>query len=155
MEEVASAAKRMSQGKSAGGDGVAPEFWNVLAGSPDTLAVLGDLLNRCWSSKQIPAEWRHATIVTLFKKGDPTLPDNYRPISLLAVGHKVFAALLHRRLINGGAEDRMRESQYGFRPKRGTADALLLVRRMIDAAHQSNTGGLLLLMLDWAKLLTD
>ena len=45
----------------------------------------------------------------------------------------------------------MRESQNGFRPKRGTADALMLIRRMIDAAHQSNDGGMIILLLDWAK----
>ena len=45
----------------------------------------------------------------------------------------------------------LRNSQFGFRPRRGTADALMLVRRMIDAALSNNSGGLVLLLLDWAK----
>jgi len=101
--------------------------------------------------KAIPDSWRRAKVVLLFKKGDAALPANYRPISLLPVGYKVLASMLHHRLIGGGADARMRDSQYGFRPGRGTADALMLVRRMIDAAHVNNSGGMLLLMLDWAK----
>ena len=119
----------------------------------DTCALqeLLELCRRCWDEKSIPQSWRCASVVLLFKKGDASLPQNYRPISLLAVGYKVLAALLHQRLLLGGAEDRMHTSQYGFRPKRGTSEALMIVRRMIDAAHQSGSGGLLLLMLDWAK----
>ena len=79
------------------------------------------------------------------QEGDATLPSNYRPISLLAVGYKVLASRLHKRLLDGGCERRMRESQFGFRPKRGTSDALMLVRRMVDAAHMNNRGGLLFL----------
>ena len=45
----------------------------------------------------------------------------------------------------------MHASQFGFCPRRGTSDALMVVRRMIDAAHQCSTGSLHLLMLDWAK----
>eukprot|EP00959_Pyramimonas_sp_CCMP1952_P387492 8120730-Pyramimonas_sp.AAC.1 len=59
--------------------------------------------------------------------------------------------MLHQRLLRGGAESRMRQSQFGFRPRRGVADARMLVRRMIDAALLNNSGGLILLLLDWAK----
>eukprot|EP00959_Pyramimonas_sp_CCMP1952_P244280 5106286-Pyramimonas_sp.AAC.1 len=45
----------------------------------------------------------------------------------------------------------MRSSQFGFRPGRGTADALMLIRRIIDAAHSSRNDGIVLLLLDWAK----
>ena len=109
------------------------------------------MCQRCWDEKSLPDAWRIASVVLLFKKGDTALPQNYRPISLLAVGYKVLAALIHRRLLQGGCEERMRPSQYGFRPGRGTADALMLARRMIDAAHLHNSGGLLFLLLDWAK----
>eukprot|EP00959_Pyramimonas_sp_CCMP1952_P141373 2959019-Pyramimonas_sp.AAC.1 len=59
--------------------------------------------------------------------------------------------MLHQRLIRGGAEARTRDSQFGFRPRRGAADALMLVWRMIDAAHNTQHGVLILLMLDGAK----
>ena len=80
-----------------------------------------------------------------------TLPQNYRPISLLPVGYKVLAALIHQRLIECGVDDSICSSQYGFRPKRGCGDALMIIRRMIDAAYESTREGLMMVFLDWAK----
>lgn len=79
------------------------------------------------------------------------MPSNYRPISLLAVAYKVLAALLFNRLKTGGTEGRIRESQCGFRPRRGTSDALFLARRIIDATLEDQDGHLYLLLLDWSK----
>ena len=74
-----------------------------------------------------------------------------RPIPSLPVGYKVVAALIHHRLIAGGADDKITASQFGFRPKRNCMDALMVVRRMIDAATEQKQHGLLMIFLDWAK----
>ena len=87
----------------------------------------------------------------LFKKGDATLPENYRPISLLPTGYKVLASLIHQRLIDGGVDAKIRELQCGLMPKRNCSDTLMLVRRMIDAATEAKEDGLLMVFLDWAK----
>ena len=151
MEELKLALRKLSAGKAAGPDNIPPDFWKHLKYDEDARGELLGLCQRCWCEKALPDSWRRANIVLLFKKGDASLPANYQPIALLPVGYKVLASILFRRLVQGGAEERMRGSQYGFRPERGTSDALMVVRRMIDAAHQSSTGSLHLLMLDWAK----
>ena len=151
LVELQTILRRLKQGKAPGGDDISPDFWRAVSDDEGATTQLLSLCQRCWNEKSLPSSWRCATVVLLFKKGDAALPQNYRPISLLAVGYKVLAALLHRKLLEGGSEQRMRASQYGFRPKRGTADALMVVRRMIDAAHQDHSEGLLLLFLDWAK----
>ena len=87
----------------------------------------------------------------LFKKGDSSLPENYRPIALVPVGYKVLASLIHQRLLDSGIDQFIWPSQYGFRPKRGCADALMVIRRMIDATYNANTTGLAMVFLDWAK----
>ena len=104
------------------------------------------LCNHCWEDQNIPKAWRLAKVVLLFKKGDASLPENYRPISLLPVGYKILAALIHQRLIDGGVAEKITASQFGFRPKRGTGDALMIMRRVIDAAHMANTGGISILL---------
>ena len=109
------------------------------------------LCNHCWEDQNIPKSWRIAKVVLLFKKGDSSLPENYRPISLLPIGYKVLAALIHRRLLDGGVDQKIRETQYGCRPKRNCADALTLVKRIIDAAHEQRTESLCMIFLDWAK----
>ena len=141
----------LQSSRASGHDGVLPEFWKALASDEEALAVLLGLCNLCWSQKKIPTPWRQATVVTLFKKGDTSLPQNYRPISLLCVAYKVLAALLLARLKLGGVEGRLHDSQYGFRPRRGTSHALYLVRRLIDAAIDDREGSLYLVLLDWSK----
>ena len=41
------------------------------------------LFNLSLSLGEVPANWKLANIAAVFKKDDPTLPCNYRPISLL------------------------------------------------------------------------
>ena len=74
---------------------------------------------------------------------------NYRPISLLCVTYKLIAFLLLRRLQDGGAETRLSDSQFGFRRKRGTADAIFIARRWIEQAIALRGGRVALLALDW------
>ena len=79
------------------------------------------------------------------------LPENDRPISLLNLGYKLFAALVHKRLVEGGAEDRLSASQFGFRSGRSTVDAIFMLRRQLDLAWAQRGGRLVVLALDWAK----
>ena len=151
MDELMRALKALSVSKAAGPDGIYPEFWKFLSASEDACESLLDLCAECWKQKRIPAEWKTAKVVLLYKKGDASLPENYRPISLLAVGYKVLAWMLQKRLQNGGAEDRIRSTQFGFRPNRGTVDAITIARRIFDAAYAAEEPGALAILLDWAK----
>jgi hypothetical protein len=87
----------------------------------------------------------------LYKKGDIESCDNYRPISLISVTYKLLATLLLKRLQDAGAEDRLTESQYGFRRHRGTVDAIHAARCFIELAWAQRGGHIALLALDWAK----
>ena len=131
--EVKAALKHLKAKRAAGNDEVPPELWKALVSDDAAVLLLTELLNKVWEQKQIPDNWRLASVVSIFKKGDTSMPENYRPISLLVVGYKVLASILIDRLKRGGSEDRIRKSQYGFRAGRGTGDALFLARRMIDA----------------------
>ena len=102
----------------------------------------------CWAQSQIPQSWHKSSVIALFKKSDPTLVQNYRPISLLQVGYKIFAALILHRLKTAGAEHRIWPSQFGFRTGRGTTDALCMIRRLIDKALETKNESLLILALD-------
>eukprot|EP00959_Pyramimonas_sp_CCMP1952_P289243 6049372-Pyramimonas_sp.AAC.1 len=108
----------MKSRKAAGPDDIPPEFWKAVGQNDYACEALLQMCVKCWEQKNLPKAWRTANVSLLFKKGDATLPSNYRPISLLAVGYKALATMIHNRLVQGGAEGRMRESQFGFRPKR-------------------------------------
>ena len=59
--------------------------------------------------------------------------------------------MLQKRLQEGGAERRIRDTQFGFRPRRSTTQALAIVRRMLDGAYAAGQPGLMALFLDWSK----
>ena len=99
----------------------------------------------------VPDSWHKAIITAIFKKGDVSSCENYRPISLLQVGYKIYAAVLLQRLKSAGAERRVWKTQFGFKSNRGTSDALFVARRLLDDAWASRDGQLIFLALDWAK----
>ena len=86
-----------------------------------------------------------------YKKGDSALCDNYHPISLLAVGCKLFAAMPLRRLKRAGAEHCAWRTQCFLKSGTGTVDALFMTRRIVEGAWAERGGSAVLLALDWAK----
>ena len=90
-----------------------------------------------------------ANIASIFKKGDPSQLDNYRPIALLQTFFKLLAAILKQRLV-AALDPWISKTQYGFRPRKFTPQALFLARRLMDLAERQGTN-LTLVLLDWEK----
>jgi len=112
-----------------------------------------ELCRRCWTEKSIPSEWHRSRVAALFKKGDEAQCGNYRPISLLCIGFKILGYILLARLVEAGSDERLWPSQFGFRRKRGTFDAIFVAKRMLERAQASSDEVLNFLALDWAKAL--
>lgn len=73
----------------------------------------------------IPAAWKRASVVPIFKSGIASQITNYRPILLLLQIVKTFEKLIHTRLYNyvefNGI---LAPEQGGFLPKLGTNDTI-------------------------------
>ena len=109
----------------------------------------------CATRFEQKALYRHLGMKLLWQlssKKDPAFCGNYKPVSLLAVGYKIFAAILLRRLNDAGAEGQIWPTQFGFRCGCGCADAVFVARRNLKNAWAQKNGNLLLLALDWAKM---
>ena len=80
-----------------------------------------------------PDELKIAKVIPLFKKDDPKLLKNYRPISLLPTISKVVEKIIFIQLSTYFNENKLIfDNQYGFRPKHSTEYAALeLVDRII------------------------
>ena len=77
-------------------------------------------------------------MVTLFKgKGTRSDPNNYRGIFLLEVTGKVFARIIVNRILPV-MEERLDPWQFGFRPKRGTLQAISILRRIQEEGRYRN-----------------
>ena len=150
--EVLRAAKKLKYGRACGTDGVPGELWRAIAGEDTEVASWAvEFCQRCWSTKEVPTAWHTARVAAIHKKGDESKCENYRPISLLQIGYKLFASIMLARLMDAGSDQRIWTSQYGFRPHKGTSDAILIARRVIEDAWACRDGSCLVLALDWAK----
>ncbi|XP_063591296.1 uncharacterized protein LOC134768397 [Penaeus indicus] len=77
-----------------------------------------------------------ASIVTLYKnKGNRSVCNNYRGISLLSIVGKVFARILLTRLQTLAARV-CPESQCGFRAGRSTTDMIFSVRQLQEKCRE-------------------
>ena len=135
-EELLAVVVLLKKNKASGHDVIPADFWIHLATNDFAINVLLKLLNTCLSERRIPESWQHASISLVFKKGDSSLPQNFRPIALLCVGYKCLAMILLRRIRAADSEDRVRSSQFGFRKKYSTMKALAILRKIIDSTIQ-------------------
>ena len=90
-----------------------------------------------------------ASVVSIFKKGDSTKLENYRPISLLQTFYKLLAAMMKNRLTQG-LDDWFMTTQYGFRSGKSTSHAIFLARRLQSIAEVTDRN-ISVVMLDWKK----
>eukprot|EP00969_Alexandrium_andersonii_P202831 8962410-Alexandrium_andersonii.AAC.1 len=116
----------------------------------DACVALASLFNEGARNRRFPPSWGEAEVVGIFKKGAPDVAENYRPISLLNVTYKIYAAILARRL-HECIGHKLRATQFGFRHSRSTGDPIHLVRRLQDLTEPKQHSTLHLLFLDWSK----
>ena len=81
LEETREAIQTLKSNKAPGPDGLVIELYKAL--DVDNFSTLARILNQMWSTEYYPDGFTDAQVVSLYKKGNPELPENYRPISLL------------------------------------------------------------------------
>ena len=92
----------------------------------EIISVLTLIINQSLSTGIFPDKLKIAKINPIFKKDDPHLPDNYRPISLLPAISKVFEKVVFIQVYDYLTEHNLLyESQYGFRTLHSTELAAL------------------------------
>ena len=83
----------------------------------DLISVsLCDLFNKYLVFGIFPDDWKCARVTPLFKQGDPSDLNNYRPISIISVIAKAFERIVYDQLYNFLTnEDLISNHQSGFR----------------------------------------
>ena len=99
------------------------------------VAMLHKIFNTVYDTEKTPKDWAKMMVTPIHKKGDKQTPANYRAISLLSIPGKVFSRVLLSRM-QKKTEEATGESQFGFRPGRGTVDAIFIVRQIIEKAKE-------------------
>ncbi|XP_051169306.1 uncharacterized protein LOC127286771 [Leptopilina boulardi] len=96
LEEFLKCLKKMKNGKAAGEDGIAIEFFKELDGV--WKLECHETINELWKSGQIAKGWEKANISSIFKGGEENDTGNYRGVSLLDTGYKILASLMDERI---------------------------------------------------------
>ena len=68
---------------------------------PEKIAVpLQIIFNKSLTQQKYPSNWKIANIIAIFKKGDASLPSNYRPISLISCVGKIMERVVYKYVFN-------------------------------------------------------
>jgi len=124
--EVKSAIARTKSNKAAGPSGVVAEMLKA-SGDAGILWVT-DLCNKIVQEGKVPSDWRKSWMVKVYKgKGDALECGSYRGIKLLDHVMKVLERVIEKRVRSKVC---INDMQFGFRPGRGTTDAIFIVRQI-------------------------
>ena len=135
LEEVEWAVEGLMNWKAPGHDSLPAELLKIDDDEPVVLERLHAILVDVWNGREIPREWKDATIKVLYKKGDRSNCNNFRGILLLSHVGKVSLKIITNRLsAYCEANDNLPEAQCGFRPGRSTVCMLFVMRRLQELA---------------------
>jgi len=130
--EIRKAIKNLKNNKSPGIDKIKNE--HIKASVDLMIPVYIKLFNLVFDHGIVPESWTTGLIKPIYKnKGDATLPENYRPITLLSCLGKVFTAVLNNRLnIYAERNHIIHDTQAGFRKNYSTIDNIFILNSLID-----------------------
>ena len=95
--------------------------------SPEKIAKpLLIIFNKSLQQSKYPSNWKSAHVIAIFKKGDRSLPSNYRSISLISCVGKLMERIVYEHVYNHLVNNNLiYKYQSGFLPKHSTVHQLL------------------------------
>ena len=117
---------------------------------PGFLSIVVGMINAAFNKSDVPEKWRTLIVVPVPKKGDLSLPTNYRGISLMCIIAKIYnKALLFR--VRKVLDRRLCDIQNGFRPGRSTIPHIVTLRELLRTCLTSNDMTLVAVFIDYTK----
>ena len=108
------------------------------------------LFNRSFETGSIPKKWKMANVVPIFKKGDKSSVDNYRPISLTSLFMKTFEYCIRDFLVLKCNDIILKDNQHGFRSGKSCLTQLIpFVDKLAEALN--NASRVNIIYFDFAK----
>ena len=111
--------------------------------------IIQILFERSLQTGKLPADWCHALVTPIFKKGDKSSDANYRPISLTCILCKVLEYIMASQVVEHmNSHDLLYDLQHGFREKRSCETQLTM---MVEELARSACKQTDLILLDFSK----
>jgi Reverse transcriptase (RNA-dependent DNA polymerase) len=148
-QKVRTQIKKLKKTGSAGPDGISSELLQEC--SDEISPILAALYRKSMNTSTVPAEWKQANVVPIFKKGAKQDPSNYRPISLTCVCCRVMESILKDDITaHLDRNNVISKSQHCFRAGRScTTNLLEFMEPVTKACDQGKPVDII--YLDFAK----
>ena len=85
--------ENMKPGKAAGPDSILT--WILKICAVQIALILQIMFTQTFNSGALPSDWLTANIIPIYKRGDKSLPVNYRSISLTSIICKIMEHISH------------------------------------------------------------
>ena len=136
--DLATYIEKINNNKTPGPDNIYPrelkELKNVL------INPLSKVFNDSLSTGKVPADFKIANITPIFKKGDKSLPSNYRPISLTSIAGKLLESVIRDKIVEHlDNYNLIRDSQHGFRRNKSCLTNLLQFYNTVIEDYDENS----------------
>uniref|UniRef100_A0A670IIX0 Reverse transcriptase domain-containing protein n=1 Tax=Podarcis muralis TaxID=64176 RepID=A0A670IIX0_PODMU len=125
--------------KSPGPDELHPRVLKELADViSEPLAVI---FENSWRTGEVPADWRRANVVPIFKKGKREDPNNYRPVSLTSIPGKILEQIIKQTVCEHLERNAViTNSQHGFLKNKSCQTNLIsFFDRITSLVDEGNT----------------
>ena len=145
--EVYKLLSRVDVNKAYGADNLSPHILKQCASqlSP-SLAILFTLSMK---TGKVPSQWKASNVVPIHKKGDKSVIENYRPVSLLSCVSKIMERCIFNH-IYPIVEPSLTKAQHGFMKNKSCTTQLLdmyhMIGNVLDASGQVD-----IIYLDFSK----
>ena len=148
LSEIRAAIRKSANNKAPGMDGVASEM--LKAGGETVVAGLKAEIDRIWHTGVWHKDWSTSEIIALPKVAGAQDCEKHRTISLISHVSKVLIEVIRSRMAYY-VHPEIAEEQFGFMPGKGTADAILALRNIIEKTLKRQDKTLWILFVDYTK----
>jgi hypothetical protein len=93
------------------------------------------LADRILEDREYPELWKTALVTPVAKVRVPVEPADFRPVSLLSIMSKIIERLLND-LFMRYIQPHLADNQFGFRQRRSTSDAVLLLQHLVLRGYE-------------------
>uniref|UniRef100_A0A8D8YV05 Craniofacial development protein 2 n=1 Tax=Cacopsylla melanoneura TaxID=428564 RepID=A0A8D8YV05_9HEMI len=134
-EEFMSALNALKSKKACGKDQIPAELIKAL--DMDMKDFMFSIIQESYDTGEMPNDFQDSEIVILPKKARSKRCEDFRTLSILSHTSKILTTIIKRR-IEKKIDLQLEEDQFGFRNGKGTREAILSLRLLIDESLRIN-----------------
>lgn len=131
LEELENAIRKAKNRKAVGIDKVPVDLIKCL--DVESRKALLKIMNGIYKTGHMPDDFEISTFIPIPKKSSARKCAEYRTISIMSHALKLLLSIVNKRIENK-IDKYLSETQFGFRQKRGTRDAIALFKLVIQRA---------------------